>query len=112
MDQMDFMNLAARLVLGLGIGIAGTLGGVGIGFFVVLMTAFAFDSPQRSLSPELVMNLEAVGLVIGVIGTWVAGLSMPLPKRVMLIGLGLGGLLFALGSLTVIGALVAALVVP
>lgn len=44
---------------------------IGVFFVGTLLTVFTFDSPSRTTNPEVVLNMEIIGLVLTGIGTWI-----------------------------------------
>lgn len=94
------MPLGMRILLGAGVAVGGPALVAAAGMFVMMMTAFAFDSPNRQISSDLVVGLEMTGLGAIAFGLFVAGGAViatgPARKVVAVIA----GLLVVIGAVS------------
>ena len=77
---------------------------VGFGVFVLLMSAFAFDSPQRETDPELVFRILSVGIGLVGLGLWAICGAVLVPRKWWVIAM-VGVVIASLGALLTVIAL-------
>lgn len=98
------MSLTLRVVLALVTAVASAGAAAAIGMFLLLMTAFAFDSPFRETDPATVFRFLYFGLGLAVLGSWLMAAAIAVRSWRMWLLIA-GGVVLALGMVGVVTGL-------
>lgn len=106
------MPLGLRLLLGGGVAVGGAALVAAAGMFLMMMTAFAFDSPNREVSSDIVVGFEMTGLGTIAFGLFVAGGAVIATGTARKVLTFIAGILVAIGGVSTLIGLGLAFLAP